>query len=44
VAKDAEFKLGNQFAGKNKVAKKRRSKENKKTLLYHHCERLHPLG
>jgi hypothetical protein len=26
------------------VGKKRKSKENKRTLLYHHCETLHPLG
>ena len=26
------------------MAKKRKAKENKRTLLYHHCENLHPLG
>ena len=26
------------------MIKKRKAKENKKALLYYHCEKLHPLG
>ena len=42
--KDVEFKNTNQFTTKNKMIKKRKAKENKKALLYYHCEKLHPLG
>ena len=43
-AKDTEFKTGKEFQLRNKVAKKQKSKENKRTLLYHYCKNLHPLG
>ena len=42
--KDVEFKKGQEFTSKNQMAKKRKAKENKKALLYYHCENLHSLG
>ena len=44
MAEEEQFKQGGVFEARNKEAKKRRAKQNKKILLYYHCKPLQQLG